>query len=105
MDGLAFGFHGPGKPMELAEFRAVFNGPVLRNCGYTQATAKAAVDSGHADLIAFGRPFLSNPDLLARFANGWELNPPADEKTWSAPTAQDYTDFPFHVALTSAALT
>jgi len=58
--------------------------------------AEAAIASGQADLIAFGRPYLSNPDLVERFANGWELNPPADMKVWSAPTAQGYTDFPFH---------
>jgi N-ethylmaleimide reductase len=97
VDGLAFGFHEQGKPMTLAEFRAVFAGPLMGNCGYTQETAEAAIASGVADLIAFGRPYLSNPDLVERFANGWELNPPADMKVWSAPTAQGYTDFPFHL--------
>jgi N-ethylmaleimide reductase len=96
VDGLAFGFHEQGKPMTLPEFRAVFAGPLMGNCGYTQETAEAAITSRQADLIAFGRPFLSNPDLVERFANGWELNPPADMKVWSAPTAQGYTDFPFH---------
>jgi len=96
MDGLASGFHELGKPMTLAEFRAVFSGPLMGNCGYTQETAEAAIASGLADMIAFGRPFLSNPDLVERFANGWELNPPADMKVWSAPDARGYTDFPFH---------
>jgi N-ethylmaleimide reductase len=96
VDGLAFGFHEQGKPMTLSEFRAVFVGPLMGNCGYTQETAEAAIASGQADLIAFGRPFLSNPDLVERFANGWELNPPADVKVWSAPDARGYTDFPFH---------
>ena len=82
--------------MTLPEFRAVFSGPLMGNCGYTQETAEAAIASGKADLIAFGRPYLSNPDLVERFANGWELNPPADMKAWSAPTAAGYTDFPFH---------
>ena len=96
VDGLAFGFHQLGQPMTLPEFRAVFNGPLMGCCGYTQETAEAAIASGQADLIAFGRPYLSNPDLVERFAHGWELNPPADLKVWSAPTAQGYTDFPFH---------
>lgn len=96
VDGLAFGFHNQGQPMTLPEFRAVFAGPLMGNCGYTQQMAEEAIASGHADLIAFGRPFISNPDLVERFANGWELNPPADVKTWSAPTAEGYTDFPFH---------
>ena len=96
VDGLAFGFHELGKPMTLPEFRTVFAGPLLGCCGYTQETAEAAIASGQADLIAFGRPFLSNPDLVERFANRWELNPPADMKVWSAPDARGYTDFPFH---------
>ncbi len=96
VDGLAFGFHKQVEPMTLAEFRAVFDGPLMGNCGYTQATGEAAIAAGDADLIAFGRPFLSNPDLVERFANGWPLNPPADVKVWSAPTAEGYTDFPFY---------
>ena len=96
VDGLAFGYHNLGAPMTLAEFRAVFSGTLLGACGYTQETAEAAIASGSADLIAFGRPFLSNPDLVERFANGWKLNPPADVKAWSAPGAAGYTDFPFH---------
>jgi N-ethylmaleimide reductase len=96
VDGLAFGFHQQGEPMTLAEFRAVYSGPLMGNCGYTLESAEAAIERGDADLIAFGRPYLSNPDLVERFANGWELNPPADVKAWSAPTAEGYTDFPFH---------
>lgn len=96
VDGLAFGFHQLGEPMTLSEFRSVFTGRLMGNCGYTRETAEAAIASGQADLIAFGRPYLSNPDLVERFENGWELNPPADMKAWSAPTAEGYTDFPFH---------
>jgi N-ethylmaleimide reductase len=96
VDGLAFGFHEQGPPMTLEEFREVFSGPLMGNCGYTQETAEAAITSGQADLIAFGRPYLSNPDLVERFAHGWELNPPADVTVWSAPTAEGYTDFPRH---------
>jgi N-ethylmaleimide reductase len=96
VDGLAFGFHKQGEAMTLAEFRAVFDGPLMGNCGYSQATAEAAIAAGDADLIAFGRPFLSNPDLVERFANGWPLNRPAEVKVWSAPTAEGYTDFPFY---------
>jgi N-ethylmaleimide reductase len=99
VDGLAFGFHEQGEPMSLAEFRTIFSGPLMGNCGYTRDTAEAAIASGQADLIAFGRPYISNPDLVERFANNWDLNPPADMKDWSAPSAQGYTDFPFHSAV------
>jgi N-ethylmaleimide reductase len=96
VDGLAFGFHELGAPMQLPEFRAVFSGTLMGNCGYSAEAAESAIASGNADLIAFGRPFLSNPDLVERFANGWELNPPAEMQVWSSPGAEGYTDFPFH---------
>lgn len=70
MDGLGFGFHKLGEPMTLAEFRTVFRGPLIGNCGYTQESAESAVESGLADLIGFGRPYISNPDLVDRFAHG-----------------------------------
>ena len=95
MDGLAFGFHKLGEPMTLAEFRKVFHGPLMGNCGYTQETAEKAIAEGHADLIAFGRPFISNPDLVERFKNGWPLAAEAPMSDWYLPTgAKGYTDFP-----------
>ena len=95
MDGLAFGFHELGQPMGLAEFRQVFHGPLMGNCGYTQETAENAIAAGDADLIAFGRPFISNPDLVQRFRNGWPLAEPAEVSDWYSPIgAKGYTDFP-----------
>ena len=94
MDGLAFGFHQLGEPMTLNDFRVVFSGPLIGNCGYTQETAEAAVANGQADLIAFGRPYISNPDLVERFANGWPLSPPAEMSAWYTPSDTGYTDFP-----------
>lgn len=96
LDGLAFGFHGLGEPMTLAEFRQVFNDPLIGNCGYTQETAEQAIRSNQADLIAFGRPFISNPDLVERFASGWPLNPDAEMKDWYSSDAHGYVDFPFY---------
>jgi N-ethylmaleimide reductase len=97
VDGLAFGFHKLGEPMTLADFRGVFRGPIVGNCGYTLENAEAAVQEGLADLIAFGRPFISNPDLVERFANGWPLAPTASMTDWYSPTgAKGYTDFPTH---------
>jgi len=94
VDGLAFGFHQLGEPMTLAEFRSVYPGPLMGNCGYTQETAEAAIVRGEADLIAFGRPFISNPDLVERFAHGWPLAPEADMSAWYSFTPQGYADFP-----------
>ena len=99
VDGLAFGFHGLGEPMTLAEFRQVFHGPLIGNCGYTQATAEAAIAAGQADLIAFGRPYITNPDLVERFRNGWPLAAAADMAVWySHSGARGYSDFPAHQA-------
>ena len=95
MDGLAFGFHELGDPMTLADFRQVFSGPLMGNCGYTQESAEAAVAAGNADLISFGRPFISNPDLVDRFRHGWPLADDAEITDWYSPTGQQgYTDFP-----------
>jgi len=99
MDGLAFGFHKLGEPMTLADFRGVYRGPLIGNCGYTQESAEAAIAGGLADLIAFGRPYISNPDLVERITNGWPLAKPADMATWYSPVgATGYTDYPaYHV--------
>lgn len=94
VDGLGFGFHQLGEPMTLAEFRAVFKGSLMGNCGYTQQSAEAAITAGHADLIAFGRPFISNPDLAERFAKGWPLTAPADMSVWYSFDPKGYADFP-----------
>ncbi len=95
MDGLDFGFHGLGEAMTLNEFRAVFSGVLIGNCGYDQVLAEQAVSEGKADLIAFGRPYLSNPDLVERFTIGAALNPMAPMKYWYTPEgAKGYLDYP-----------
>lgn len=91
VDGLEFGFHELGEAMTLEEFRRVFKGKLMGNCGYTKESAENAIKKGNADLIAFGRPYISNPDLVERFANGWELNPPADPSIWYSFGEEGYT--------------
>ena len=94
VDGLAFGFHELGTPMMIGEFRDVFAGPLVGNCGYTQEQAETALSSKVADLIAFGRDFISTPDLVERFTNGWPLNPPAEVDVWYSFGPEGYIDFP-----------
>lgn len=94
MDGLAFGFHSLGEPMTLGEFRREFDGPLMGNCGYTKTSAEAMLDAGHADLISFGRPFISNPDLVERFANDWPLADEAPVSAWYTPGEKGYADYP-----------
>lgn len=94
VDGLGFGFHELGQPMTLDEFRPVFDSPLMGNCGYEKDTAEAAIQEDQADLIAFGRPYISNPDLAERFAHGWPLNPYDDMTYWYSGGAKGYTDYP-----------
>ena len=94
MDGLAFGFHELGPPLTLADFRKVWDGPLMGNAGYAKETAENTIKNGFADLISFGRPYISNPDLVERFANDWPLKPAADKKVWYSFDEVGYTDFP-----------
>ena len=95
MDGLEFGFHALGESMSLAEFKSVYPGCIIGNTGYTKELAEQRLQANDADLIAFGRPFISNPDLVARFQKNLELNPDAEMADWYSDTgAKGYTDFP-----------
>ena len=95
MDGLAFGFHGLGEPVTLAEIKAVYPGNIIGNCGYTKELAEQRLQDGDADLVAFGRLFISNPDLVVRFQHNLELNPDANMADWYGDLgAKGYTDFP-----------
>jgi N-ethylmaleimide reductase len=93
MDGLAFGFHEKGKPMTLAEFRENYKGAIVGNCGYTKQSAEERLAAGQVDIAAFGRPFISNPDLVERLQNGWPLAPSDDMSLWYTPGAEGYTDY------------
>lgn len=61
--------------------------------GFDRAGAEAALREGRADLVAFGRPFLANPDLVARLQRGLPLNAP-DFATFYTPGPKGYTDYP-----------
>lgn len=94
MDGLAFGFHERGEPMSLAEFRALYDGLLIGNCGYTKADAEQRINDGDADMIAFGRPWITNPDLPTRFKHDYPLAAFDDPSTWYGGNEEGYTDFP-----------
>src|SRR5690606_28177480 len=76
-----------------AALRAAFDGVLVFCGGYTAESAEALVTSGVADAVAFGRPFLANPDLVERFAAGAALNEP-DPSTFYGGDAHGYTDYP-----------
>lgn len=65
----------------------------MANNGYDRAMAIAAVESGEADLVAFGKPFIANPDLPERLRHDAPLNEP-DRATFYGGGAEGYTDYP-----------
>lgn len=78
----------------LDVLRADFSGTVILCNGFTPDTAELALEEGRADLVAFGRSFLANPDLDQRIALGASLNLP-DPSTMYTAGARGYTDYPF----------
>ena len=91
-DQTTFGL--PGIPAGLLEkIRDAFRGTLILCGGYDGARARAAIDDGLADLVAFGVPFLANPDLPARLEHDWPLNE-ADQATFYGGGAEGYTDYP-----------
>lgn len=74
--------------------RENFEGTLILCGDFDDKKAKVALENGDADLIAFGKPFLGNPDLLERYKAGAELNQPNFD-TFYTPGAKGYTDYPF----------
>jgi N-ethylmaleimide reductase len=73
-------------------FRAAGGGAVILSGGYDRDRAEVDLISGAADLIAFGRPYIANPDLVARLKNGHILAEP-DQATFYSPGSKGYTDY------------
>jgi N-ethylmaleimide reductase len=77
-------------------FRAAGGNAVILSGGYDRERAEADLQNGAADLVAFGRPFIANPDLPARLQAGSNLAEP-DQATFYTPGPQGYSDYPaFH---------
>jgi N-ethylmaleimide reductase len=66
--------------------------------GYSKETAERDLQNGMADLIAFGRPFINNPDLVERMLNDWPINTNLDFNTFYSADEKGYTDYPFYQA-------
>lgn len=82
-------FHG----LDFEALRKTFDGPWIVNNGYTRALASEAISSGRADLVAFGRPYIANPDLVERL----RIDAPLNEVDWDHTFGGDergYTDYP-----------
>ena len=74
--------------------RSNYNGTVIKAGGFTPETAEQALVSGSADLVAFGKAFLANPDFEKRIETGAELNPIDFKTLYAPPDAKGYTDYP-----------
>jgi N-ethylmaleimide reductase len=82
-------------PSAMVLFRPMWNGVLITAGGFTGETADAAILAGHADAIAFGRIFISNPDLPRRLQHGFPLTP-YNRATFYGGDVAGYTDYPVH---------
>jgi N-ethylmaleimide reductase len=79
-------------PVLKAMIRAAFRGKYILSGGYDLVRADADLDAQRGDLVAFGRPFISNPDLVTKLKSGQELVAP-DTSTFYTPGEKGYTDY------------
>jgi N-ethylmaleimide reductase len=80
-------------PVASQLIRKHYKGTIIAAGGFSLASAEAILKAGDADLVAFGRHFIANPDLPERFRNGWPLND-YDRLSFFGGTEQGYTDYP-----------
>jgi N-ethylmaleimide reductase len=72
-----------------------FGGAVILCGDYDKVRAEEDLELEIADLVAFGRPFISNPDFVERLKNDWPLSTP-DMETFYTPGEKGYSDYPTH---------
>ncbi|MER2998716.1 alkene reductase [Pontibacter populi] len=84
----------PGAEPNIAKrYRPIYKGNLIINAGFTQESGNKVLDEGNADMVAFGVPFIANPDLPERFEQNAELQQP-DKNTFYTPGAKGYIDYP-----------
>jgi N-ethylmaleimide reductase len=83
----------PVPPFDYGEIKRRFGGIVIANNGFDGTRANAAIAEGRIDLVAFGKPFIGNPDLVTRLYLSAPLNP-ANRETFYGGADQGYTDYP-----------
>lgn len=93
MDGLGFGFHEKTGPFTIEYARKVYKGNLICNVGYTRDTGNKVIADGHSDAVAFGRPFIGNPDLVYRWAHDLPLAE-SNPGTWFTHDDAGYSDYP-----------
>ena len=93
IEGDTGGERHPAGAFDLQKLRRAFDGLYIANNGFDLELAIEARAKNLADLICFGRPFISNPDLVARLREGAPLAAP-DQATFYAGESKGYTDYP-----------
>jgi N-ethylmaleimide reductase len=83
------------EPVAVKHLRGIFKGTIIAAGGFDGAGAEAVLRAGDADAVAFGRSFISNPDLPERLRSNLPLNP-YDRATFYGGGARGYTDYPQH---------
>jgi N-ethylmaleimide reductase len=83
----------PVPSFDYMEIKRRFGGLVIANNGFDKARANQAIAEGRADLVAFGKPFIGNPDLVTRLYLDAPHNP-ANRETFYGGADQGYTDYP-----------
>jgi len=81
-------------PNIARHFRSQYSGTLITAGNYTPESGSKAIEDGIADLVAFGRLFIANPDLLERLASDASLNKP-DIETFYSHGPEGYIDYPF----------
>jgi N-ethylmaleimide reductase len=81
-------------PVASAQIKRIFRGTVIAAGGFDAESAEAIIAAGDADIVAFGRHFIANPDLPARIERGLPLNP-YDRETFYGGDQRGYVDYPF----------
>jgi N-ethylmaleimide reductase len=90
-----------GVPSAMVLYRPIWRGVLIAAGGFTGEAAEAAIAEGHADAIAFGRIFISNPDLPRRLREGLPLTP-YNRETFYGGEEAGYTDYPVYGELERA---
>ena len=85
----------PAVPATIKKgIRNTFKNTIILSGGYDMERAEADLQSNAADLIAFGKPFINNPDFVSRLKNGYPLSDKLDFTTFYTPGEKGYTDYP-----------
>jgi N-ethylmaleimide reductase len=89
----------PVVPVEIKKLiRSNFKNTIILSGGYDRERAEADIQNGHCDLVAFGRPFINNPDLVSRFENNRPLSKDLRMDLFYSADEKGYTDYPVYIS-------